>query len=48
MPIWQAINSSTHTYRYNRFIHVYPIVNGRQLKPIRIDWFGTDGKDFIH
>ena len=37
-----------HTYRYNRYIHVYPIVNGQQLKPIRINWFGTDGKDFIH
>lgn len=34
------------SYRYNRHILVYPVVGGKRLKPMRINWFGSDGRSF--
>ncbi|MGM9700577.1 MAG: DUF1573 domain-containing protein [Prevotella sp.] len=40
--------TAVRTYRYNRYIWVYPIVNGKRAKPMRINWFGSDGKNFTN
>jgi len=31
-------------YSYNRHILIYPIVNGKKEKPLRVTWFGSKGQ----
>lgn len=42
----RATYRSPRSYRHNRYFLVYPSVDGKECKPIRVNLFGLDGKPF--